>query len=119
MSCVLLKKKSVFNYNSIRFAEVCFVNREKVIQYSKIGSKSTYHRCVKELNHWNYNVYFPPHNPFKGSKLKMPKFETSSGQVENNYRPNSETSSGQALVAIYKRIQKLENSKNSIKYKNL
>ncbi len=106
-------------WNSNRFAEVFFVNREEVMQYSKIGSKSTYHRCIKELSHWSYIVYYPSHNPFKGSKIKMLKFETTSGQVEDNYRPNSETSTGQAVVPIYKHIQTLENSKNINKQKNL
>ena len=99
-------------WNSNRFTEVFFVNSEEVMEYSKIGSKSTYHRCIKELSHWNYIVYFPSHNPFKGSKIKMLKFETTSGQVEVNYHPKIETSSGQALVPIYKHIQTLENSKN-------
>lgn len=106
-------------WNSNRFAEVFFVNREEVMEYSKIGSKSTYHRCIKELSHWNYIVYYPSHNPFKGSKIKMLKFETSSGQVEVHYRPKIETSTGQAVVPIYKHIQTLENSKNINKQENL
>ncbi len=42
----------------------------------------------------------------------MLKFETTSGQVEVNSHPKNETSSGQAVVPIYKHIQTLENSKN-------
>lgn len=106
-------------WNSNRFAEVFFVNREEVMEYSKIGSKSTYHRCIKELSHWNYIVYYPSHNPFKGSKIKMLKFETTSGQVEVHYHPKIETSTGQAVVPIYKHIQTLENSKNINKQENL
>ena len=49
----------------------------------------------------------------------MLKFETSSGQVEDNYRPKTETSTGQAVVPIYKHIQTLENSKNINKLENL
>jgi len=86
-------------WNINRFAEVFYVNREEVMQYAKIGSKSTYHRCVKELNHWKYLIYFPSHNPYKGSKIKMLKFETSSGQALVHNRPKSGTSSGQALVS--------------------
>ena len=99
-------------WNTNRFVEVFFVNREEVMKFSKIGSKSTYHRCVKELNHWNYIVYFPSHNPYKGSRIKMLKFETSSGQALVHNRPKSETSIGQALVPIYKHIQTIENNKN-------
>src|SRR5690606_34502244 len=106
-------------WNTNRFAEVFFVNREEVMEYSKIGSKSTYHRCIKELSHWNYIVYYPSHNPFKGSKIKMLKFETTFGQVEVHYHPKIETSTGQALVPIYKHIQTLENNKNSNKQESL
>ena len=45
----------------------------------------------------------------------MLKFETTSGQVEVNSHPKNETSSGQAVVPIYKHIQTLENSINSNK----
>jgi len=95
-------------WNSTRFADEFFVIRNEVMKYSKIGSKSTYHRCIKELNHWNYIVYFPSHNPYHGSKIKM----LSSGQAIVHNRPKSATSSGQALVPIYKHIQTIENNKN-------
>jgi len=68
-------------WNINRFAEVFYINREEVMKFSKIGSKSSYHRCIKKLSNWKYLIYFPSHNPYKGSKIKMLKFETSSGQV--------------------------------------
>ena len=83
----------VWNYN--RFPERFFINREEIMTFSKIGSKSTYHRCIKELSHWKYIVYFPSHNPFKGSQVKLFQFGTSSGQAVDLNRPKS----GQALVS--------------------
>lgn len=96
-------------WNNNRFKELFYVNRDEVMQLSKIGSKSTYHRCIKELSHWNYIVYYPSHNPYKGSEIKMNNFGTSSGQVVVHNRPKNETSNGQALVPIYKHIQTIEN----------
>ena len=90
-------------WNLNRFLEEFFINRDEVMQLSKIGSKSTYHRCIKELNHWKYIVYFPSHNPYRGSKIKMFKFGTSSGQVVGYNSTQIETSSGQALVPIASR----------------
>ncbi|MCB0461135.1 MAG: hypothetical protein KDC81_00380 [Flavobacteriaceae bacterium] len=104
-------------WNLNRFLEEFFINRDEVMQLSKIGSKSTYHRCIKELNYWKYIVYFPSHNPYRGSKIKMFKFGTSSGQVVGHNNIQIETSSGQALVPIYKHIQTIEN-KNSNKQEN-
>lgn len=105
-------------WNSNFFREEFYINREEVMQYAKIGSKSTYHRCIKELSHWKYILYTPSHNPFKGSKIKMFDFGTSSGQVVNQSRTNTGTSSGQALVPINKHIQTIENSKNNNKRQN-
>ncbi|MDD7914907.1 hypothetical protein [Polaribacter ponticola] len=84
-------------WNNNRFLEEFYINREEVMRFSKIGSKSTYHKCIKELSHWKYIIYYPSHNPYKGSKIKMFKFETSTGQ---------------ALVSINKHIQTNRNNKN-------
>ncbi|QOD61832.1 hypothetical protein H9I45_05145 [Polaribacter haliotis] len=102
-------------WNNNRFPEEFYINREEVMCFSKIGSKSTYHKCIKDLSHWKYIIYYPSHNPYKGSKIKMFKFETSSGQVVVHNSTKNETSTGQALVSINKHIQTNRNNKNSIK----
>jgi len=101
-------------WNNNRFTEEFYVNRNEVMSFSKIGSKTTYHRCIKELDHWNYLKYIPSHNPFKGSRIKMFNFWTSDGQALYHSRPNN----GQALVSIYKDNKqdkdfKVEEFKNS------
>ncbi|MCB0447475.1 MAG: hypothetical protein KDD03_08180, partial [Gelidibacter sp.] len=55
-------------WNTNFFKDEFFINREEVMAFSKIGSKSTYHRCIKELDHWHYLLYTPSHNPFRGSR---------------------------------------------------
>ena len=105
-------------WNINRFPEDFFINREEVMQLSKIGSKSTYHRCLKELNHWSYVVYFPSHNPYRGSKIKMLKFSTTSKQVEEHNSTKNGISTKQALVPIYKHIQTIENNINAENEKN-
>ena len=76
------------------------------MSFSKIGSKSTYHKCIKELSHWQYIVYYPSHNPFKGSRIKMFNFETSTEQVMYPYHPKN----GQALVSSINNNKQIENS---------
>ena len=105
-------------WNINRFPKEFFINRDEVMQLSKIGSKSTYHRCIKELSHWKYIVYFPSHNPYRGSKIKMLKFETSSGQVVVHNSTQIETSTGQALVSINKHIQTNKNNNKLDQPKN-
>jgi len=102
-------------WNTNFFKDEFYINREEVMSYSKIGSKSTYHRCIKELSHWKYILYIPSHNPFKGSSIKMFDFGTSTGQVLTQRCTQIGTSDGQALVSINKHIQTIENNKNKNK----
>jgi hypothetical protein len=102
-------------WNNNFFKDEFYINREEVMGFSKIGSKSTYHRCIKELCHWKYLLYTPSHNPFKGSRIKMFDFGTSSGQVLYPSRTEFGTCTGQALVPINKHIQTTENNKNRSK----
>ncbi|WP_296385356.1 hypothetical protein [Winogradskyella sp.] len=102
----------IWNYN--RFRDSFHVNRDDIMKLSKIGSKSTYHRCTKELHHYKYLIYEPSHNPFKGSIIKMLIFETTSGQALDLGVPNQ----GQALVPSNKHIQTIQNSYKLQKPKN-
>jgi hypothetical protein len=81
------------------------------MKVSKIQSKATYHKCIRELNDFGYLSYHPSYNPFKGSLVylfnfqsavnkvnKQPKIETSSELAVNGYRTKNETSTEQALV---------------------
>src|SRR5665811_969092 len=73
--------------NSSRFADEFYVNRRDLMIASKIGSKSTYHRCITDLDSWDYLFYFPSNNPYKGSKIKMAIIGTSDELVTGHYDP--------------------------------
>ena len=102
-------------WNNYHFPMEFYVNREEAMRFSKIGSKTTYHRCIKELHHWNYLLYEPSHNPFKGSRIKMFNFGTSDGQALYPNDTNIGTSNGQAVVSINKHIQTGRNKANDTK----
>ena len=68
-------------WNSNRFGEVFYIYRDEVMRFSKIGSKTTYHRCIRDLSNWNYIMYLPSKNPYKGSQIKLANFGTSSRQA--------------------------------------
>ena len=74
-------------WNSSRFADEFYVNRRDLMRCAKIGSKSTYHRCVTDLDSWLYLSYFPSNNPYKGSKIKMSIIGTSSEPDMGRYNP--------------------------------
>ena len=77
-------------WNSSRFADELYVNRRDLMRCAKIGSKSTYHRCITELDSWLYLSYFPSNNPYKGSKIKMAIIGTSDEPVVGQYNPTLE-----------------------------
>ena len=77
-------------WNSSRFADEFYVNRSDLMRCAKIGSKSTYHRCVTDLDSWLYLCYFPSNNPYKGSKIKMSIIGTSDEPDMGRYNPTLE-----------------------------
>ncbi|WP_066225080.1 hypothetical protein [Formosa haliotis] len=83
-----------WNYNSFRTK--IFISRQEIMEMSKIGSKTTYHRCLMNLNDWKYLQYLPSHNPYKGSEIIMFNFETTNKQVVNK----QDESNKQALASI-------------------
>ena len=92
-------------WNITRFSKIIYINRQEVMQLSKIGSKTTFHRCMQDLSNWNYIKYLPSHNIYKGSEIRMPIFGTTSGQVMDN----NETSSGHVLVSNTNSNKQIEN----------
>ena len=105
-------------WNCNRFKNPISINRDEVMRISKISSKATYHKCLKNLHSLGYINYEPSYNPFKGShvilfnfsddlkpvpkserKLKNePHFEQVNEQALNKSCTSSETSTEQAVV---------------------
>ncbi|WP_232726966.1 hypothetical protein [Flavobacterium sp. 1] len=56
-------------WNVSRFKNPISITRDEVMHISKICSKATYHKCMRELNEKKYIKYMPSFNPFKGSMV--------------------------------------------------
>lgn len=107
---------ALFQYwNVQRFKNPISISRDEVMRVSKICSKATYHKCMKDLHNFKYINYDPSYNPFRGSLItlydlelksehikkrtrKTTKKQTSTEQVVNKNDTSTETSSEQALV---------------------
>ena len=136
---------SLFQFwNCSRFKNPISISRDEVMRISKISSKATYHKCLKNLHSLGYINYEPSYNPFKGShvylfnfsddlkpipkseKTAIPKnepvFELVNEQVMNKLYTGSgtsnETSSEQALVS-YINNTNIPNISNDLKIVNL
>jgi hypothetical protein len=84
-------------WNLNRFNNPFFINRGDVMRLSKIGSKSTYHKCLRDLDKWKYIIYYPSHSPLKGSEIKMYNYGTSSSQVQGQPLEQNSPKTGQVL----------------------
>lgn len=66
-------------WNISRFKNPISINRSETMRLAKIGSKTTYHKCLKKLHELGYIKYQPSRNPLKGSLVHMARIGTSSG----------------------------------------
>ncbi|MCO6175907.1 transcriptional regulator [Flavobacterium sp. NRK F10] len=122
-------------WNCNRFKNPISINRDEVMRISKISSKATYHKCLKNLHSLGYINYEPSYNPFKGSHVILfnfsedlkplpkserkpknePLIELVSEQALNKSCTSSETGTEQAVVPSINYI----NNTNSLNDKNV
>jgi hypothetical protein len=62
-----------WNYN--RFINPFPINRETLLRLSKIGSKNTYHKCLKELHKAGYIFYHPAPSRFEAVKISIAQLD--------------------------------------------
>ena len=127
-------------WNCNRFKNPISISRDEVMRISKISSKATYHKCLKNLHSLGYINYQPSYNPFRGSHVilfnfsedlkplpkseRKPKnellFEQVNEQALNKSYTSSETGTEQAVVPSINNINNtnLLNDKNVSNLKN-
>ena len=67
---------AIFQYwNANHFRNPISVCRQDLMRISKIASKATYHKCIKDLHNFQYFDYQPSYNPFTGSSIYMFEFQ--------------------------------------------
>lgn len=106
-------------WNINRFKNPISITRDEVMHISKICSKATYHKCMRELNEKKYIKYIPSFNPFKGSMVILISFSEDpkpaqkktvnskkNEQVLNRQETSSKTGTEQALVSSINDINK-------------
>lgn len=126
-------------WNVNRFRNPISITRDEVMRISKISSKATYHKCMRELNDKGYVKYEPSFNPYKGSMVILFDFSeylkpvqkkagtpekilSKNEQVLNKQQTSSDTSTGtsteQALVSSINNTN-ITNKSNISKIENL
>lgn len=125
-------------WNLNRFNNPISITRDEVMRISKICSKATYHKCMRELHEKGYLIYEPSYNPFKGSMVKMVDLSHELKPVKRSQKSSSknkhdieqeidkyqtcvDTASKQALVSSINNINSTNNANilNSDESKNV
>jgi hypothetical protein len=118
-------------WNVNRFKNPTGISREEIMKASKINSKATYHKCMKELELLGFMVYNPTFNPHSSSTIIMinfsEKIETISQTPQPTHSNNepvhnlTKTKNEQVIeqvneqVYIYNKKQTSKNILNNIK----
>lgn len=62
------------SWNVSRFKNPIIISRDEMMKASKIASKATYHKCIKELQRLKFLEYYPSYNPYSGTQVFMINF---------------------------------------------
>ena len=98
-------------WNLNYFKNPVSINRDEVMKMAKIGSVTTYIKCIKELHEWQYIYYEPSYNRYKGSLIHLYTFENGSvhldgidvvrsiNYINNTNKKKQEIESAQAQIS--------------------
>lgn len=118
-------------WNVNRFKNPTGISREEIMKSSKIHSKATYHKCMKELELLGFMVYNPTFNPHSCSNIIMVNFSEEEKRISKI--PQSTRSKNELLhdlteskneqvieqvneqVYIYNKKQTVKNNLNNTK----
>ena len=108
-------------WNVNRFKNPTGISREEIMKASKINSKATYHKCMKELEALGFMEYLPTYNPHSCSNVIMVNFS----DVLNNrpkFEPFTSSKNKPVLNLTYSKTEQVMeqvNDHNALKYNNL
>lgn len=101
---------SLFQFwNASRFKNPISISRSELMRVSKICSKATYHKCIKELNEYGYLRYQPSFNPIRGSLVYLFNFESGNEPLNERRHTKIETASGQVEEPYINKTNTLNN----------
>lgn len=92
---------SLFQYwNVNRFVNPISISRSEMMSISKICSKATYHKVMKDLHELGFIKYEPSYNPFRGSSVTILNFDEDQVQKMNG-KDTKKQASGEPAIGRY------------------
>lgn len=108
-------------WNVNRFKNPTGISREEIMKASKINSKATYHKCMKELEALGFMEYMPTYNPHSCSNVIMVNFsDVLSNRPKFELLTSSKNKPVQNLTySKSEQVVEQGNNRNILKNKNL
>ena len=75
-----------FYWNLHRFPKEFYANRLELMKMSKVGSKSSYHRLLRQLGEWGYLTYRPSKSPKVLSMVSLSHMGTDTSMLTEQTR---------------------------------
>ena len=98
-------------WNVNRFKNPITISRDEMMKGSKIASKATYHKCIKELQRLKFLDYFPSYNPYSGTEVFMINF--SEGTNFNQTISEATSSNNEQTTPIFDQTEPKNEHVNS------
>jgi len=62
-------------WNQSHFASSFVINRQALMNAMKLGSATTYSKCMKDLHQWGWIIYYPSRSKFGVSRVSLIPYE--------------------------------------------
>ncbi|NHM07639.1 transcriptional regulator [Flavobacterium sp. CYK-4] len=97
------------SWNVNRFKNPITISRDEMMKASRIASKATYHKCIRELQLFGFIEYLPSYNPYSGTEVIMYNLSSGKPMIE---QVNGKVAEQVNEPHIYNNKQTLKNNKN-------
>jgi len=110
-------------WNTLRFPPTYGINREELMNRSKIGSTTTYSKCMRELHRWGLINYQPSTSQYGFSQVSITRLDQNTANIfavdetttdtstETSTETSTATGGGQEVVHILKHNKQAKNNK--------
>lgn len=97
------------SWNVNRFKNPITISRDEMMKASRIASKATYHKCIRELQLFGFIEYLPSYNPYSGTEVIMYNLSSGKPMIE---QVNGKVAEQVNEPPIYNNKQTFKNNKN-------
>ncbi|MBP4139187.1 transcriptional regulator [Flavobacterium geliluteum] len=109
------------SWNVNRFKNPIAISRDEMMKASRIASKATYHKCIKELQELGFIDYLPSYNPYSGTEVIIHNLSDGNWfkkTITSSSNSATKSINEQAIVMVAEQVNEPHIYNNKQTYKN-